>query len=137
MTFQKNIPNMSQGLCQIQDLGQSEQNTEIFSKRTHKISKISFEYLTRLESKIQCAQIPAPYMISLYPCTMTRDPKVIKLNYLCNLSDVLMLLQMLNPSFYISCKAKTVGFDNLLFYTKTEAFLNHQSLRKASVQQQN
>jgi hypothetical protein len=47
---------------QIQDLGQSEYKTGIFSKRTHKISKIIFnlgaknqycyEYLARLESKI-------------------------------------------------------------------------------------
>ena len=43
---------------QIQNLGQSEYKTEIFSKRTHKISKIifnvgSYESLVRLESKIR------------------------------------------------------------------------------------
>ena len=48
----KNIFNLSQ------DLGQSELKTEIFSKRTHKISKILFnlgscEFLTKLESKIR------------------------------------------------------------------------------------
>ena len=68
MTFQKNIPNMSQGLCQIQDLGHSQN------------FKNSCEYLAKLENKIQCAHVPAPYMISLYPCTMTQDRKVIKLN---------------------------------------------------------
>ena len=51
MTFTKNIPNIFQGPPN------PEYKTEIFSKRTHKISKILFnlgscEYLARLESRI-------------------------------------------------------------------------------------
>ena len=62
---------------------------------------------------------------SLYPCTMTRDRKVIKLNYTTFL--------MYWCCYICSFKAKTEGFDNLLFYTKTEAFLNHSFFEKASV----
>ena len=55
MTFEKNI---SVWVRQIQDLGQSGLKTEIFSKRTHKISKLLFNFgpcedLARLESKIR------------------------------------------------------------------------------------
>ena len=55
--FQK-ICLKSPRVSQIQDLGQSEYKTEIFSKRTHKISKImfnlgSYESIARLESKIR------------------------------------------------------------------------------------
>ena len=45
-------------VSQMQDLGQSEYKTDIFSKRTHNISKLlfnlgSYESLARLESKIR------------------------------------------------------------------------------------
>ena len=55
--FTKDIHKFFQG-PQIQDVGQSKYKLRLFSKRTHRISKILFnlgscEFLARLESKIR------------------------------------------------------------------------------------